>query len=171
MRLVGWTAVCLAVTLVACASTPPAPKQATPQTTPSPALRQFNGRLAITIESEPTQSLSAEFELEGDAKQGELRLYGPLVGLVAVVQWNPERAVLIEGDRRREVKSLDWLIERVSGAPIQSAMIFDWLNQRPVQTDDWWVEERTHSEDRLRAVRLQPLPRIELLMVLKKAEP
>ncbi|MDI9331144.1 MAG: lipoprotein insertase outer membrane protein LolB [Alphaproteobacteria bacterium] len=134
-------------------------------------MSQFAGRLSVTIESEPQQHISGEFELEGDAQTGELRLYGPVVGLVAVIQWEPGRAVLIEGDRKRVVKSLDWLIERVTGAPIPVSMVFDWLNQRPVASNDWWVEPRLKPTDRFRAVRLQPLPRMELLMVLKKAAP
>ena len=138
---------------------------------PVQELRQFAGRVSVTIESEPLQFMSAEFELEGDANAGELRLYGPWVGLVAVLQWEPGRAVLIEGQRRRVVKSIDALIERVTGAPIPLSMVFDWLHHRPVPNPDWWVEARTSTQDRLRAIRLQPLPRIELTMVLNKAAP
>ena len=149
----------------------PVPQKADSDPRPAQVLRQFAGRVAVTIESEPVQFMSAEFELEGDANAGELRLYGPWVGLVAVLQWEPGRAVLIEGQRRRVVKSIDALIERVTGAPIPLSMVFDWLHHRPVPNPDWWVEARTSTQDRLRAIRLQPLPRIELTMVLNKAAP
>jgi len=177
---IAWT-VC-ALILTGCAtpqSAPPvaapAPTQAAPAPAADPAqgvkLRQFAGRLSITIESEPAQRMSAEFELEGDEHMGELRLYAPMVGLVAVLQWEPGRAVLIEGERRRVVRGIDWLIERVTGAPIPLGMLFAWLNGRPVQFDDWWIETRESPKDRYRAVRLQPLPRIELVMAVTKAEP
>lgn len=196
----AWSALALAATLLAgCASTAgptagdslpqtPAPAAtgaaigptdasgvtvapAVPAASPAPSMRQFAGRLALTIESDPTQHLAAEFELEGDEQTGELRLYGALVGLAAVLQWEPGRAVLIEGERRRVFQSVDWLIERVSGAPVPLSMVFALLNNQAIRSDDWWVEARNGPDDRIRAVRLQPMPRIELLMVLKKPPP
>ena len=171
----------LALFLSGCATPPPttpaasAPVEAVtpPAAAPAPGvkLRQFAGRLSITIESEPAQRMSAEFELEGDESAGELRLYAPIVGLVAVLQWEPGRAVLIEGERRRVVRGIDWLIERVTGAPIPLSMLFSWLNGLPVQSDDWWFETRERPNDRYRAVRLQPLPRIELVMAVTQAAP
>lgn len=130
---------------------------------------QYAGRISVTIQSDPLQHISAEVELTGDATQGELKVYGPFGSLLAILQWQPDRAVLIEGDRRRTVKSIDWLIERVTGAPLPVALIFDWLAGRPVRNDDWLVEPRTGPQAPLRATRLQPLPRIELILALKPA--
>lgn len=130
---------------------------------------QYAGRISVTIQSEPIQHLSAEVELTGNATQGELKVYGPFGSLLAILQWQPDLAVLIEGERRRTVKNIDWLIERVTGAPLPVALIFDWLAGRPVRNDDWSVEPRTGPLAPLRAVRLQPLPRIELTLALKPA--
>jgi len=105
------------------------------------------------------QHTSASFELDGDAQQGEMKLYGPFGGLALVQQWEPGKAVLIEGDRKRTVPSL--------GVP----MIFDWLYGKPIQSDDWWIEPRGSQSRYLHAVRLQPLPRIELIIAVKKATP
>ncbi len=165
------------------ASTPPVAPSAplpNPSATPSPAAltplarlplqgAQYAGRISVTIQSEPQQHLNAEVELTGDATQGELKVYGPFGSLLAILQWQPERAVLIEGERRRTVKNIDWLIERVTGAPLPVALIFDWLAGRPVRNDDWSVEPRTNPQAPLRATRLQPLPRIELILALKPA--
>ena len=58
--------------------------------------RSFAGRLSVVIQTEPVQQMIADFELEGDAQQGELRLFGPFGSSIAVLQWEPGRAVLIE---------------------------------------------------------------------------
>ena len=156
------------------AQTAPAPAPVTADAlrplTPTPLLggHAYSGRISITIQSGPMQHMTAEFELQGDARNGELKLYGPFGGLFAVLQWAPDRAVLIEGERRRSVRSIDWLIERVTGAPLPVALIFDWLAGRQVRNDDWSVAPRDNLQAPLRATRLQPLPRIELVVALKR---
>ena len=133
----------------------------------APLPRSFAGRLSVVIQTDPLQQMIADFELEGDASQGELRLFGPFGASLAVLQWDPSRAVLIEGERRRVVRSIDWLIERVTGAPLPVGLIFDWLLGRPVRSDDWEVAPRDRPNAPLRATRLQPLPRIELTLAIK----
>lgn len=147
---------------------PPAPTELPPL---PPVQRQFAGRLSVVIQTDPIQQMIADFELEGDAQQGELRLFGPFGSSIAVLQWEPGRAVLIEGERRRVVRSIDWLIERVTGAALPVALIFDWLVGRPVRSDDWEVAPRDKPNAPLRATRLQPLPRIELTLAIKSPTP
>ncbi len=147
---------------------PQTPGTALPQTpTPLPQA----GRLSVVIQTDPVQQMIADFELEGDAQQGELRLFGPFGSSIAVLQWEPGRAVLIEGERRRVVRSIDWLIERVTGAALPVALIFDWLAGRPVRSDDWEVSPRDRPNAPLRATRLQPLPRIELTLAIRTPRP
>lgn len=192
IRLAGLV---LVLSLAACASPPSAPSAvsaASPAVPPAPpatapaatlpsaqplqpltptpifAAPTYAGRLSLTIQSDPLQHMTAEFELTGDARQGELKLYGPFGALLAVLQWQPDRALLIEGERRRAVRNIDGLIERVTGAPLPVALIFDWLAGRPVRNDDWAIEPRDGPQAPLRATRLQPLPRIELVLALKR---
>ena len=173
-----WSLVVLAL-LTGCASIapvkPPVPEPVTPvpqiEAAPAPVLRHFEGRLSVTVQSEPVQHTSADFELEGDAERGEMKFYGPFGGLALVLQWQPGRVVLIEGDQKRTVPSLEWLMQRLTGASLPIPMVFDWLSGKPVRSDDWWIEPRTQASDRYRALRLQPLPRIELVIALKKAAP
>ena len=160
----------LAQTAMSTTAIPPAGTLSAPPSEPSPAAplpRSFAGRLSVVIQTDPLQQMIADFELEGDASQGELRLFGPFGASLAVLQWDPSRAVLIEGERRRVVRSIDWLIERVTGAPLPVGLIFDWLLGRPVRSDDWEVAPRDRPNAPLRATRLQPLPRIELTLAIK----
>ncbi len=164
-----------APTTLSTESLPPKAPAAPAPSALSPLIRmpllgvQYAGRISVTIQSEPLHHLTAEVELSGDASQGELKLYGPFGALLAVLQWQPDNAVLIEGTRRRTVKNIDWLIERVTGAPLPIGLIFDWLAGRPVRNDDWLIEPRSGPQAPLRATRLQPLPRIELILALKPA--
>jgi outer membrane lipoprotein LolB len=174
--------VSVAVLVLGCASSPGSkppsssaePQPGVTQTGPegAPAKRNhFEGRISVNVKSDPPQYLSAPFEIDGDIKSGELKLYGPLGGLAMMVQWEPDRAVLIEGERRRVVPSLDWLLERVTGAKLPVSLVFDLLSGQPVQSDDWWIEPRNGNDKRLRVVRMQPLPQIELTLLLKNSTP
>lgn len=178
-RLLNWAA---GAGLAACMATPALWAQTPMTSTVIPPIppdlgptqsvaRQFAGRLSVVIQTDPLQQMIADFELEGDAQQGELRLFGPFGSSIAVLQWEPGRAVLIEGERRRVVRSIDWLIERVTGAPLPVALIFDWLVGRPVRSDDWEVAPRDKPSAPLRATRLQPLPRIELTLAIRTSSP
>ena len=100
-----------------------------------------------------------------------MKFFGPFGGLALMLQWEPGKAVLIEGDRKRNVPSLEWLLQRLTGASLPIPLIFDWLSGKPVQSDDWWFEPRGAQDRYLRAVRLQPLPRIELTIALKNPAP
>ena len=158
-----WAQTPISSTILAPMASESAPATAVP--------RSFAGRLSVVIQTEPVQQMIADFELEGDASQGELRLFGPFGASIAVLQWEPGRALLIEGERRRAVRSIDWLVERVTGAPLPVALIFDWLVGRPVRSDDWEVSPRDNPAEPLRATRLQPLPRIQLVLALRKSSP
>ena len=180
----GWGWITLGALLTGCAT--PGPGSPPPTLTaisvtnatpaaqlpaPAPVPRHFEGRLSVTVQSEPMQYTSADFELDGDAESGEMKFYGPFGGLALVLQWEPGKAVLIEGDQRRTVPSLEWLMQRLTGASLPTPMMFDWLLGKPVTSNDWWIESRSPTSGRLRALRLQPLPRIEILIALRKAEP
>lgn len=175
----GGLAVCLAgpaawaQTPMTISPLPPTPSEGGPPepSASAPVARSYVGRISVVIQTDPLQQMIADFELEGDASKGELRLFGPFGGAIATLQWEPGQAVLIEGERRRVVRSIDWLIERVTGAALPVALIFDWLAGRPVRTDDWAVAPRSKPSDPLRATRLQPLPRIELTLAIKASSP
>ena len=118
-RSVG-SAMTATVLLSACASTPPA---AVPGD-------RLSGRLLVRVADTPPRSLSADFELTGSARQGQLVLDGPLGTTAARARWAPGEAVLITAGGEVLAADLDALAVRALGEAIPMAALFDWLRGR-----------------------------------------
>ena len=146
-------------TLAACAQLPRAELPADAE------LR--TGRLAMSVQDQPSQSFSAAFELRGQPEAGRLTLLNPLGGTLAVLQWQPGRAELATpGQPPRQFVALGAMVEHATGAPIPVAALFDWLDGKATAVPGWEVDLSQVSEGRLRAVRRQPLPGADLRVVL-----
>lgn len=149
-----------------------APEQ--PRATTSPA---WVGRMALSVVDEPgTQTTrerdwSAGFELQGSPRQGELALLSPLGTVLARVQWNPQQAVLLEGDRQRHFANLADLTRQLTGTELPVTALFDWLAGRPTQAQGWQVDLEQHASGRIQAYRLEPQPRARLRLVFEAAAP
>jgi outer membrane lipoprotein LolB len=94
----------------------------------------LSGRLAVRVDassSAPAQSVSAAFELRGDAERGRLDLSTPLGSVFARARWAPGSVVLVtpQGDTRFD--DLDALTRAVLGESLPVAALFDWLRGRP----------------------------------------
>lgn len=114
----------LAALLAACA-TPPREPGEMPWTT---------GRLSLRIDAtatKPAQSVSAAFELRGDARSGELRLNSPLGSRVASARWAPGLAVLASGEAERRFDNLEELSREALGENLPLAALPDWLAGKP----------------------------------------
>jgi outer membrane lipoprotein LolB len=122
----------------------------------------WSGRLALSIQSEPAQALSAGFELRGAASQGELQLFSPLGGTLAVLAWNPDRATLRLGTQAQESGSVSSLVLKATGTEIPVQALFDWLNNIPTQVDGWQVDLSQLCNGRLQLRRSTPVPAVEL---------
>lgn len=109
----------LALGLVACA-TP------VPRSTPD-----LSGRLAVRVAGDAARSLSAAFELTGNAQAGSLALTSPLGTVLAQARWAPGRATLQTPDGQSQHASLDDLAEAALGERIPLAALLDWLHGRP----------------------------------------
>ena len=93
-----------------------------------------SGRLSVRVDaagSQPVQTLSAAFELQGDGDSGELRLNSPLGTRVASARWTPGSAVLASGDGEQRFATLDDLSRRALGETVPLAAFPDWLAGRP----------------------------------------
>ncbi|HSW16958.1 MAG TPA: outer membrane lipoprotein LolB [Ramlibacter sp.] len=143
---------------------------ATPRMTPvEPGIAQWNGRLALQVESDPRQSLSAGFELRGSPDKGELTLFTPIGGTAAVLSWAPGRATLQpNGEPPQEFASLDALVTRATGTAIPVAALFDWLAGVPTAVQGWQADLSQRANGRLRAQRLTPAPAADLRLVLEQ---
>lgn len=116
------TAAAMAVLLAACATIAP----------PDADLARLDGRLALRIDSQPPQSMSASFELVGDGERGRLVLTNPLGLRVAQADWGPGRpALLVTSDGERRFSDLDSLAEGALGERVPLAALPDWLRGRP----------------------------------------
>jgi len=149
-----WAALC-ALVLAGCA-TPP--RSAVP-----PGVQAWSGRMALSVEGQANQSFSAAFELKGAPETGELSLFNPFGGTIAVLSWSPGTATLRPANgQAREFPSLEALAQEATGAPIPIAALFDWLAGKATPVEGWEVDVTQVAEGRLRARRSAPPPPADL---------
>lgn len=152
-----------AVVFAAGCATPPRP------TAPAGAATgPWTGRLAVQVEDNQSQSFSAGFELKGSASAGELALYSPLGGTLAVLAWAPGSATLRANGQTRDFDSVDALVAHATGAAIPVAALFDWLRGIDTLVAGWQADLSLLGQGRLRAKRLQPPPQADLRVVLDR---
>ena len=128
----------------------------------------WSGRLGLTVASEPPQSFSAGFSLRGDEQAGELSLTSPLGSTLAAMQWQPDSAVLRQGDKEQRYDSLDDLVAHATGTPIPVRALFSWLRGQQQAIDGWHADLSGLNNGRLFAQRQQPLPTVDLRLVLDR---
>ena len=168
---------CFLVALMGCAGLRPSnasrPDPPSSSTSVAPALmRHFEGRASVTVESNPVTRVSGDFELDGDALSGELKVYGPVGGLWMVMRWSPDQATLIQGDQVQTSSSVDQLFSQLLGTSLLPwADVFNWLNGRMVQAEGWAFMPRTDSNGLFKAKRIQPQPGVEWVMAIRKSSP
>jgi outer membrane lipoprotein LolB len=157
----AWLGAALAAVLLAGCATPP--RAALPAGVPA-----WSGRLALTVEGQSSQSFSAGFELRGAPEAGELSLYNPLGGTVAVLAWGPGSATLRANGDTREFPSLEALAQEATGTPLPVAALFDWLAGKPTAIAGWQADVSQAAEGRLRARRTDPPPPADLRVLLER---
>lgn len=129
------------------------------------------GRIAIRVDSEPPQSLSGAFTLNGNAQSGDLSLSTPLGSILAELSWTPKSAVLKANNETRRFDSTDALLLQVTGTVLPLAALFDWLLGRDAPAAGWQIDLTQMNQPdspRLIAKRIAPLPAVELRVVLDK---
>jgi outer membrane lipoprotein LolB len=161
-RWARWSAALAAAVVMGCAT---APK---PQEPPLAGAGPWSGRLALQVADKPGQSFSAGFQLKGSAQAGELTLYSPLGGTLAVLSWRPGSATLGSAGEQRQFASLDELVTQVAGDPIPIAALFDWLRGMDTPAAGWRADLSQLASGRVAAKRLQPPPEADLRVVLER---
>jgi outer membrane lipoprotein LolB len=144
---------------------------ATPPRTAAPGDAQtgpWSGRLALQVEDNPRESFSAAFELKGSAQAGELALYNPLGGILAILAWAPGSATLRSNGQTRDFESVDALVTHATGAAIPVPAMFDWLRGVNTAVAGWQADLSLLGQGRLRAQRLVPAPPADLRVVLDR---
>ena len=118
-----WPGLFLSLCLSACATRPP------------PVTGEIlSGRLSLQVEAQggkAARSVSAAFELRGDAERGELQLATPLGTVLATASWSPGRASLATAEGRTDFEDLDMLAREALGEALPLRALPDWLHGRP----------------------------------------
>ena len=96
------------------------------------------GRIAVRVEAlgeQPARQLAAAFELQGNDRQGEMRLFGPLGTTLGAARWGPEEAWLVRPDGPAQAHTrypdLAALSREVLGEAMPLQALADWLAGRP----------------------------------------
>ncbi|MGI9133696.1 MAG: lipoprotein insertase outer membrane protein LolB, partial [Rhodoferax sp.] len=126
------------------------------------------GRLALNLETQPAQSFSADFALEGDAAAGSLSLTSALGTTLARLQWDAHGAVLHARGESRRFDSLQELTHEVAGTALPLDGLFAWLRGTPTQVAGWQADLGELAQGRLSAQRLAPEPVARLRIILER---
>ena len=155
-RWMGWLVLC-AVWLAGCA-----------QPMPSAPVEEnsWNGRIALQIEGQASQSFSAMFELRGTAQAGGLVLLSPFGNRIAQLDWKDGHAQLLSGQDTRTSDSLDTLLQDVTGTRIPVTALFSWLKGTQASAAGWQADLTGIADGRLTARRDDPQPTATLRIAL-----
>lgn len=154
----------LLVGLAGCASPPTTPIESRAEQS------AWSGRLSLQVEEQvgqAAQSLSAAFELQGNAAQGELTLLNPLGNVLARIDWTPEHARLQSGEKIQESASLDTLLAQITGTALPVRALFDWLRGVQTSVSGWQANLAEIHQGRLEATRHTPAPRATLRVIFE----
>ena len=105
---------------------------ATPRA-PTPA-ESISGRLTVRVDATAgaaPRTLTAGFDLEGDADEGSLSLATPLGTRIAQARWSPREVLLVTPDGEKAYPDLDALTRELAGEALPVAALYDWLRGRP----------------------------------------
>jgi outer membrane lipoprotein LolB len=119
-----WMAIAAAAALAGCAATLPFADH----------VAALHGRLALQIDAgpeRPAQSISASFDLLGDARRGELHLSTPLGTTLAAAFWGPGEARWVTPHGEQRFDDLDALSLHAFGETLPLRALPDWLRGRP----------------------------------------
>ena len=155
-RWMGWLVLC-ALWLAGCA-----------QPMPSAPVEEnsWNGRIALQIDGQASQSFSAMFELRGTAQAGGLVLLSPFGNRIAQLDWKDGHAQLVSGQDSRTSDSLDTLLQDVTGTRIPVTALFSWLKGTQASATGWQADLTGIADGRLTARRDDPQPTATLRIAL-----
>jgi len=133
----------------------------------------WQGRLLMQVDatagdggSRP-QSMTAGFELQGDAVSGSLQLFTPLGTTLAQIQWTPQQAQLQAAGETRHFDNLEALTQSLLGAPVPRVALFAWLQGQDIATEGWQVDLSGFAQGQISARRLTPAPQAHLRLILE----
>lgn len=160
MRRNVWWVTALCILIGACAAPIQRP------VTHNQDRQEWSGRLSLQVQSEPPQQLNAGFNLQGEAKAGQLDLTSPIGTTLASLQWTPQEALLWQGDQPLQFTSMDELTVRLTGTQIPLHALFDWLHGIPTPAAGWQPDVSQRDSGWVTATRSEPAPAVMLKIKL-----
>lgn len=139
---------------------------AQPVVKPAGVENAWSGRLALQVEGQAEQSFSALFELQGTPEAGEFFLISPLGNRIAELTWRDGEARLVHANESRSARSLDALLEDVTGTQIPITALFSWLKGESMAVPGWTADLSGVADGRLLAHRSVPAPPATLRVAL-----
>jgi outer membrane lipoprotein LolB len=127
---------------------------------PKPAFKA--GRFALQVDSQPPQSFILSFDLTGGLPDGTLNIYNPLGLQMARLEWTATSAKLVQGSQVGYAANLESLVYQLTGTPLPTAALIDWLSGKPTPAEGWNVDVSEWHLRRLVLERFQPAPRTVL---------
>ena len=182
-RRLAATVISIAIFSIAgCAYSPWAKRQNDAQNATENAAEStiLRGRLSLRVLSDASvtvgeagakplaQSFSASFELSGNAQTGELLLFSPLGTTVAALNWSAQTASMRTNGETRVFSSLPDMLRQATGTDIPVASLFAWLAGDNTATPGWQADLTQHTLGRVVARRNEPLPQVELRLIMEK---
>jgi outer membrane lipoprotein LolB len=122
--------------------------------------------MGVKVTEPQPQSFSANFELDGDATRGTLRLLTPLGTTLAAMQWRPGSATLTTAGEPRLFDSLAALTQSTLGFDLPVTALFDWLRGAPNPVPFWETDLTELSNGKLMARRIAPDMKAELKLLI-----
>ena len=123
----------------------------------------WQGRMSLTVHQTPVQYVSAAFELEGNANEGELTLFSPLGHASLVLRWSPGLAEWLQNGKTRSFASLSEMTQAATGTDLPLTALFEWLAGRDLAVPGWTIE-RTGPTGPWSAKRHLPEPAVTLMV-------
>jgi len=137
-----------------------------PRAAVDPAQPSWQGRMAVTVASEPPQAFSAGFLLLGSASKGTLTLTSPLGTSLATLQWDANSATLKTPQQSQRFASADDMVAYSVGTPLPIATLFGWLQGEATPVAGWQVDLQSLAQGRIKAWRLAPDAATEIKIIL-----
>lgn len=127
---------------------------------------EWQGRISVQVLGHSPSSMSANFLLRGNTKNGELNLYSPLGTTIGVLTWTPQQVQLYDGNKQQYFNSLAELTEQTTGAALPIDAIFAWLQGHSNSTEGWQTDLSAASQGSVTARRIMPQPEVTLRIKL-----
>jgi outer membrane lipoprotein LolB len=153
---------CAMLTLSGCAMFSSPPRQAE-----LVKVGHWEGRISLKVLRDPPELFSASFEINGRPEDGELTFFSPIGTTLAVARWTPFNAQLMEGAKVKRYDSVEAMMLELTGSKLPLPELLGWLDQDGAELPGWTLKsDNSSSSRRVFAKRQQPLPAVELTLVI-----